>query len=76
MATDDFIVELWSRLKPLIGAKDRLDAADAIVAVCDDYGFIDGIEDHYAEFDRELQVAVKTHFNIEEEEEEEDYYDR
>jgi hypothetical protein len=74
MQHDDFVVELWSRIKPLIGPKDRLDAADAVVAVCDEYGFADGLEDHYDELDKELQIAVKTHFSIEDdyEDDEED----
>lgn len=72
MQHDDFVVELWSRIKPLVGPKDRLDAADAVVAVCDEYGFADGLEDHMDELDKELQIAVKTHFGTDVDEDYED----
>lgn len=58
---DDFIVDLWARMKPLIAAKDRLDAADALISVCDEYGYADGIENH-EDIDHDLRAAVKTHF--------------
>ena len=70
---DDFIVDLWSRIKHLVPQKDRLDAADAIVAVCDEYGYADGIE-HHEDLDKELNAAVKTHFGDAEEDEYEDGY--
>lgn len=69
---DDFIVDLWARLKPLIPAKDRLDAADVLVSVCDEYGYADGIDEH-EDLDRELKAAVRTHFGDVEEDDEEDY---
>jgi hypothetical protein len=68
---DDFIVDLWARIKPLIMPKDRLDAADALISVCDEYGYADGIDQH-EDLDRELKVAVKTYFGEDEEEEDED----
>jgi hypothetical protein len=67
---DDFIIELWARIKPLVDQKDRLDAADAIVSVADEYGFAEGIEDHYEDLDRELRAAVKTRFGESEEDDE------
>ncbi len=71
---DDFIVDLWSRIKHLVPAKDRLDAADAIVAVCDEYGYADGIE-HHADLDKELNAAVHTYYGDPEEDDyEEDGY--
>lgn len=71
---DDFIVELWARIKPLISPKDRLDAADALISVCDEYGYADGIDQH-EDLDRELKVAVKTYFGEDEEEEDDDGYE-
>lgn len=65
---DDFVVDLWSRLKPMIPAKDRLDAADALVSVCDEYGYADGIID-VEDLDKELKAAVRTHFGESEDEE-------
>ena len=56
---DEFIIELWSRIKPLVPAKDRLDAADAMIAVCDEFGFLDELE-HHQDLDGELIAAIKT----------------
>jgi len=56
---DEFIIELWSRIKPLIPAKDRLDAADAVIAVCDEFGVLDELE-HHEDLDNELTAAIKT----------------
>lgn len=56
---DEFIIELWSRIKPLIPAKDRLDAADAVIAVCDEFGVLDELE-HHEDLDSELTAAIKT----------------
>lgn len=67
---DDFIVDLWARIKPLVPAKDRLDAADALVSVCDEYGYADGIDEH-EDLDRELKAAVRTHFGEVEDDEDE-----
>jgi len=69
---DEFIIELWSRIKPLVPAKDRLDAADAIIAISDEYGYADGIEIH-ADLDKELHAAVQTYFGDYEDEEDEEY---
>lgn len=70
---DEFIVDLWSRIKHLIPAKERLEAADVLVAVCDEYGYADGIED-YEDLDKELRAAVKSHFSgFDEDDEDEEY---
>jgi len=69
---EDFIIDLWSRIKHFVPAKDRLDVADAIIAICDDYGYADGIEDH-ADLDKELHAAVKTYYGAYEDDEDEDY---
>jgi len=56
---DEFIIELWSRIKPLVPSKDRLDAADAVIAVCDEFGVLDELE-HHEDLDGELTAAIKT----------------
>ena len=58
---DDFIIDLWSRIKPIVSAKDRLDVADALVSICDEYGYTDGIELR-ADLDKELNAAVRTYY--------------
>lgn len=74
---DDFIIELWSRIKHLIPQKDRLDAADALISICDEHGCADGIELR-ADLDKELHAAVSTYFGEEDlddlEETEDEYY--
>jgi hypothetical protein len=71
MTEDEFIIELWARLKPFIGAKDRMDAADAVIAVCDEFGFIDGIEVH-PDLDKALRAAIKSRLGSWDEDEDED----
>ena len=74
---DDFIIELWTRLKDLVPQKDRLDAADSLISICDEYGYADGIELR-ADLDKELHAAVSTYFGEEDlddlEETEDEYY--
>jgi len=67
---DEFIIELWSRIKPLVPAKDRLDAADAVVAVCDEFGVLEELEYHDG-LDGELSAAIKTQLDEEYDEDEE-----
>ena len=64
----DLIVDLWNRLKDIVPKKDRLDAADIIVSVFDDYGFSDGVDCDDA-LDKELNAAIKSHYGFEQEEE-------
>ena len=72
MTGDDFVIDIWSRIKHFVPAKDRLDVADAIVAVCDEYGYADGLE-HHEDLDKELHAAVKTYYGEYEEDEDENY---
>lgn len=69
---DDFIVDMWSRIKHMIPPKDRLDVADAIIAACDEYGYTDGIELR-VDLDKELLAAVTTHFAMENDDEDDEY---
>lgn len=69
---DEFIIELWARMKPLIPAKDRLDAADALIAVCDEFGFLDELE-HHQDLDSELIAAIKTQVGEDLYDDEEEY---
>ena len=75
---DEFIIELWSRIKHLVPQKDRLDVADALISISDEFGYADGIELR-ADLDKELHAAVSTYFGEEdlddlEEKEEDEYY--
>jgi hypothetical protein len=72
----DLITELWARLKPFVPQKERLDVADAIVAVFDEHGYADGLEEAVDTLDRPLGAAVKSLYGVDEyEEDEDDDYD-
>jgi len=68
----DLIIELWSRLRPHVTAKERLEVADIIVSVFDDFGLVDGLEEE-VELDKELKAAVKSHFGTVAEDEDDEY---
>lgn len=71
----DLIIEIWSRMKPFVTAKDRLDAADALVVVFDDFGMTDGFDDHQEAMDKQLGAAIHSRFGLDEEEEDDaDFY--
>lgn len=57
----DLLIEIWSRLKPFVPPKERIDAADAIVAVFDDFGMSDGVE-NMQDLDRVLAAAVMSRY--------------
>ena len=70
------LIEIWTRLKPLIPQKDRLDAADKLVAVFDEYGEL--AEDALSvAFDKELKAAFANVYGVDvddEEEEDDEWY--
>jgi len=72
---NELIMELWSRLKSHIPPKERLEVADIIVVVFDEFGMADELIDEADDLDRELRAAVKSHFgdSPEDDEEDEDY---
>jgi hypothetical protein len=67
----EMLIDLWSRIKPHVSTKERLEVADLIVAVFDDYGMADGLKDEEG-LDKELTAAVKSRFDFEEDEWKED----
>lgn len=71
----DMIIDLWTRVKPVISKKERLEVADAIIAVMDDHGYSDGIENEDS-LDKDLMIAIKSHYGTSGEEEyDEDEFD-
>lgn len=76
MVNDDheLLMELWSRLKSHIPPKERLEVADIIVAVFDDFNKVDA-ELLEEDLDKELRAAARSHLvseDVEDHEEEED----
>lgn len=70
----DLILDVWGRLKPIIPQKVRLEAADALIAVFDDYGMADDLINEA--LDKELGAAVKSRFAdaYDEDDEDDDEY--
>ncbi len=73
---NELILELWSRIKSHIPPKERLEVADIMVVVFDEFSMVDDslLEE---ELDREMRAAAKSHLSdgIEEFEDEEDEED-
>ena len=63
MITDNtaLIIELWSRIKSHIPVKERLDVADQLVMVFDEFGLADDLIDEQ-DLDKELRAAVISQF--------------
>lgn len=70
---NELIMELWGRLKSHIPPKERLEVADLIVMVFDEFGLADDLIDEADDLDRELRAAVKSHFGDSVEEEDDGY---
>ena len=70
----DMILDLWARMKPILPKKDRLEVADVLVAVMDDHGYADGLEDEQS-LDTDLLAAVRSHYGIELDDDDEDEYE-
>jgi hypothetical protein len=60
----ELIMDLWSRIKPHIAQKERIDVADQIIAVFDEHGMVDGIEDMAGSLDRPLAAAVISRYGL------------
>jgi len=69
----DMIIELWIKLRPYISPKERLDAADELVAVFDEFGMTDGLEHIVNDIDPQLSAAIRARFEIDTED---DDYER
>jgi len=69
---NELILELWTRLKPSIPPKERLQVADMLIVVFDEFGKFD--DDLINEdLDKELRAAVKSHMLEPEDGEDEDF---
>ena len=64
----ELLIELWSRIKTHIPPKERLEVADRLVVVFDEYGLIDDSL-LTEELDKELRAAARSHFASQDEEE-------
>jgi hypothetical protein len=56
----ELLLELWARIKSHIVPKERLEVADILVVVFDEFGLIDD-ELMDEDLDKELRAAVRSH---------------
>lgn len=69
----ELLIELWSRIKSHVAPKERLEVADIMVVVFDEFGLVDdNLLDE--DLDKELRAAARSHL-AEFVGEEEDEYD-
>ena len=71
---NELIIELWSRIKSHIVPKERLEVADIMIVVFDEFGKVD--DDLMDEdLDNELRAAVRSHIGDPLDVEEDEDYD-
>lgn len=71
----ELILELWSRIKSHVQPKERLEVADILIIVFDEFGLVsDELLDE--DLDKELRAAVRSHLAITLDEDEEDENER
>lgn len=70
----ELLIELWSQLKSHIPAKERLEVADLIVTIFDEYGQIDS-EILAEDLDKALKAALRSRLEVDEEDNDDDIYD-
>jgi hypothetical protein len=56
----ELILELWARIKSHIAPKERLEVADILVVVFDEFGLVDD-ELMDEDLDKEMRAAVRSH---------------
>lgn len=57
---NELIMELWARIKSHIPPKERLEVADILIVVFDEFGLVDD-ELIDEDLDKELRAAVRSH---------------
>ena len=58
----ELLLELWSRLKSYVSPKERIEVADILVVVFDEFGLIE--DDLLKEdLDKEMREAVRSHLS-------------
>ena len=58
----ELLLELWARIKSHVAPKERLEVADILVVVFDEFGLVD--DDLLDEdLDKEMRAAVRSHLS-------------
>jgi hypothetical protein len=70
----ELIMELWARIKSHIQPKERLEVADILMVVFDEFSLVDE-ELLDEDLDKELRAAARSHLSeyTEDEDDEDDY---
>jgi len=63
---------LWLIIKPHLNPKERLDIADSVVELFDEYGVADGHDDDIG-FDKDIATAIASYYDLEEEDDDDEY---
>jgi hypothetical protein len=74
----ELIMELWARIKSHIAPKERLEVADILMVVFDEFSLVDE-ELLDEDLDKELRAAARSHLSEEldlDEDEDDDYSGR
>jgi hypothetical protein len=70
----ELLLELWARIKSHIAPKERLEVADILVVVFDEFSLVDeNLLDE--DLDKELRAAARSHLSEINEDEDEEYDD-
>ena len=71
----EIVFEIWEAFKPVVPAKEKLEAAERLIKILDDNGFQkDDISD-MVENDKILETAFDRYYVDEDEDEDEDEWD-
>jgi hypothetical protein len=70
----ELLMELWARIKSHIQPKERLEVADILVVVFDEFSLVDE-ELLDEDLDKELRAAARSHLSELIEDEDEEGYD-
>lgn len=70
----ELLLELWARIKSHVAPKERLEVADILVVVFDEFSMVDeNLLDE--DLDKELRAAARSHLSEVNEDEDEEYDD-
>jgi len=70
----ELLLELWARMKSHIAPKERLEVADILVVVFDEFSLVDeNLLDE--DLDKELRAAARSHLSEINDDEDEEYDD-
>lgn len=70
-----FLIELWDGMKNYIPKKDRLQAAEHLIGVCDENLDLADIHENINMFDSAIKSAIVGHFGFDEEDDEVEEWD-